>query len=130
MFLLTRQEPFGDVLVRDDALVELGDLVDERNFEMQARLVLGVDDLAADRLDRELPLVDREQARTADQNDRDQREQDVQELGLHQRTPRARDGSSGGSTCTSGIFTGATVIVSFGNVIDCGEEDSSLSSGR
>ena len=54
----------------------------------------------------------------------------IQDLGLHQRTPRARAGSSSGETCTSGMRVGGTVSVSLGFATAGGPGEISLSSGR
>src|ERR1019366_3905904 len=97
---------------------------------MQPRTVVGFDDFTAGRLDRQLALADRKHAGAAEQNHRDNRNQDKEKSVLHQRTPRARAGSSGGWTCTSGVRAGATVIVSFGMVTACGPVEINLSSGK
>jgi hypothetical protein len=78
--------------------VELGDLVDQRDLDVQAGLEIGLDDLTAGRFDGELALADGEQARAGNQDDRHEAQHHVQKSGLHQRTPRARAGSSGGDT--------------------------------
>ncbi len=98
---------------------------------MQPGLVVRLDDFAADRFDGELSLAHREEARAHDQNHRHQGQQDIEQPVLHQRTPRARAGSSTGVTWISGSrVCGATVIVSLGLEIDCGPEEINFSRGR
>ncbi len=77
LFLFTGEESFRRVELRDDALVEAAHILDQGDPEMQARLEIRLDDLAADRLDRELALAHREDAGAHDQNHGDQGQQHV-----------------------------------------------------
>ena len=77
LFLLARQEKLLAVQLRDDALVEAADLFDQRNAEMQPRLEIRLDDLAADRLDGELTLAHREHAGAHHQDQGNQPQQGI-----------------------------------------------------
>ena len=70
LFLLARQEMLRRIHLREDALVEAADLVDQGNPEMQPRLEVRVHDFAADRFDGELALAHREYAGAHHQNER------------------------------------------------------------
>src|SRR5450631_1575656 len=97
---------------------------------MQPRRDIRIDDLAADGLDGESSLVNRENTGSDHEDAHHEAQQNIQNPVMHHRTPRARAGSSTGATCTSGIRAGATVIVSLGIVIDCGPGVINFSNGR
>ena len=121
----------GRIHLRQDARIVAAHFVDQRNLKMQPGLVIRIDDFAADRFDRELPLAHREDAGAHDQNHRHQSQQYIQQSVLHQRTPRARAGSSAGVTWISGSRGAAPPsCVSFGLEIDCGPEEINFSRGR
>ena len=130
LLLLARQEMLSRVHLGQDALVEARDLVDQRHLQMQSWLEIRILDLTTGRQDGQLTLSDGEHARAYHQDHGNDGQQNVQQTILHQRDPRARAGSSTGTTVISGIRAGATVNVSLGIDIDCGPGAINLSSGR
>src|SRR6185295_16430452 len=102
---LAGEELLAVELVRQHALVELHDVVDQRHLEVQAGLVSRADDGVDLHAQRGLPLLHHERRHGNESDDGHYHEQDAENARAHQRSTRVRASLTeevSGSTVTDG----------------------------